>query len=196
MKRWLPLVVFLVLVGFFAKGLFLNPREVPSPFIGKAAPAFTTTEVCQPSKLFSAADMKGKVWLLNVWSTWCPSCESEHEILLELSQKTSAPIVGLVYKELRGDSNIDKRKVKELASNEESALVCQRVTDRLQQLGNPYALSILDNEGKIGIDYGVYGVPETFIIDKEGVIRYKQPGVITDKSMQEVILPKLKELGA
>jgi cytochrome c biogenesis protein CcmG/thiol:disulfide interchange protein DsbE len=196
MKRWLPLIIFAVLVGFFAKGLFLNPREVPSPFIGKPAPLFTTAVVCQPSKPFSTADMKGKVWLLNVWSTWCPSCESEHQLLVELSRKTTAPIVGLVYKELRGDYNIDKSKLKDMAPGEESALACQRVTDRLQQLGNPYALSVLDNEGKIGIDYGVYGVPETFIIDKNGVIRFKQPGVITEKSMQEVILPKLKELGA
>jgi len=173
MKRWLPLVVFLVLAGFFAKGLFLNPREVPSPFIGKAAPAFTLPVVGQADKTFSPADMQGKVWLLNVWAPWCVSCRQEHGVLMALAQSQPVPIVGLNWK--------DK------AREAEQLLV---------QHGSPYLAVPDDLTGKVGIDYGVTGTPETYIIDKAGIVRMKHVGPIDEAVWKEKIEPKLKELGA
>ena len=167
MKRFLiPLAVFLVLVGFLALGLKLDPREVPSPLVGKAAPAFELPVLSQPDKRFVPGDMRGKVWLLNVWASWCVSCRDEHPLLVELSRKGVLPILGLNYKD-KGDE-------------------AQRW---LQQFGNPYQLSVVDADGRIGIDYGVYGVPETYLIDAEGVIRYKQIGPITPAVLEQKILP-------
>jgi cytochrome c biogenesis protein CcmG/thiol:disulfide interchange protein DsbE len=173
MKRWLPLVLFFVLVGFFAKGLFLNPREVPSPFIGKAAPAFTLPIVGQPGKTFSPTDMKGKVWLLNVWAPWCVSCRQEHGVLMELAQSQSTPIVGLNWKD-------KDREAEQL----------------LAQHGSPYLAVPDDLTGKTGIDYGVTGTPETYVIDQAGIVRMKHVGPISPDVWKEKIEPKLKELGA
>ena len=167
MKRFLwPLAIFLLLVGFLAAGLKLDPREVPSPLVGKRAPAFELPVLQQPDKRFSPVDMRGKVWLLNVWASWCVSCRDEHPVLVELSKKGVLPILGLNYKDKGEDA--------------------QRW---LQQFGNPYQLSVVDAEGRIGIDYGVYGVPETYLIDAEGVIRYKQIGAITPAILEQNILP-------
>ncbi len=173
MKRWLPLVGFVVLVGFFAKGLFLNPREVPSPFIGKPAPAFTLPIVGSAGAAFSPADMKGKVWLLNVWAPWCVSCRQEHGVLMELSRNQSVPIVGLNWKD-------KDREAEQL----------------LAQHGSPYLAVPDDLTGKVGIDYGVTGTPETYVIDKAGIIRMKQVGPISPEVWKEKFEPKLKELGA
>jgi cytochrome c biogenesis protein CcmG/thiol:disulfide interchange protein DsbE len=167
MKRvfW-PLAIFVLLVGFLAAGLKLNPREVPSPLVGKAAPAFELPVLRQPEQRFSPSDMRGKVWLLNVWASWCASCRDEHPLLVELSKKGVMPILGLNYKDKGEDA--------------------QRW---LQQFGNPYQLSAVDADGRIGIDYGVYGVPETYLIDGEGVIRYKQIGPLTPAILEQKILP-------
>jgi cytochrome c biogenesis protein CcmG, thiol:disulfide interchange protein DsbE len=173
MKRWIPLIVFAVLVGFFAKGLFLNPREVPSPFIGKAAPAFTLPVVGNAEQTFSPADMKGKVWVMNVWAPWCVSCRHEHGLLMNLAQSQTAPIVGLNWK--------DKDR-------EAEAL--------LAQTGNPYAAVPDDLSGKVGIDYGVTGTPETYVIDKQGIVRLKHVGPIDETVWKNKFEPKLKELGA
>jgi cytochrome c biogenesis protein CcmG/thiol:disulfide interchange protein DsbE len=173
MKRWLPLVIFAVLVGFFAKGLFLNPREVPSPFIGKAAPAFTLPLVGNANAAFSPAEMKGKVWLLNVWAPWCVSCRQEHGVLMTLAQSQSVPIVGLNWKD-------KDREAEQL----------------LAQTGNPFLAVPDDLTGKVGIDYGVTGTPETYVIDKAGIIRMKHIGPISEEAWKEKIEPKLKELGA
>ena len=173
MKRWLPLVVFAVLVGFFAKGLFLNPREVPSPFIGKPAPAFTLPVVGQPGKTFSPADMKGRVWLLNVWAPWCVSCRQEHPVLMGLARIQPTPIVGLNWK--------DKER---------------EAAQLLDQHGSPYFAVPDDLTGKVGIDYGVTGTPETYVIDKAGIIRMKHVGPIDTDVWKKKIEPKLKELGA
>ena len=173
MKRWLPLVVFLVLVGFFAKGLFLNPREVPSPFIGKAAPAFSLPLVGDANASFSPENMKGKVWLLNVWAPWCVSCRQEHGVLMELAQTQTVPIVGLNWK--------DKSREAE---------------QMLRQQGSPYAAVPDDLTGMVGIDYGVTGTPETYVIDKAGIVRMKHVGPISPDVWKEKIEPKLKELGA
>ena len=167
----LPLVLFLALVLFLGIGLQRDPREVPSPFIGKPAPNFTLTQLHEPQKTFSPKDMEGKVWLLNVWASWCVACRQEHPILLDFSRLGLVPIMGLDYK--------DGRKEGE---------------GLLDQMGNPYQLSAFDADGRVGIDYGVYGVPETFVIDKHGVIRYKQIGPVTPEVISEKLLSLIKEL--
>jgi cytochrome c biogenesis protein CcmG, thiol:disulfide interchange protein DsbE len=173
MKRWLPLVVFLVLVGFFAKGLFLNPREVPSPFIGRTAPAFTLPLVQDPSSTFSPADMKGRVWVMNVWAPWCVSCRQEHPLLMQIAQNGGVPIVGLNWK----DKDREAR-------------------DLLARTGNPYFAVPEDLDGKVGINYGVTGTPETYIIDKQGIVQMKHIGPISPEVWQTKFEPKIKELGA
>lgn len=167
----LPLAIFAVLAGFLFVGLGLNPREVPSPFIGKPAPSFQLTQLAQPGQSFAPNQMQGEVWLLNVWASWCVACRIEHPLLVELSKKDVVPIVGLNYK--------DKR---------DAAL------GWLGQFGDPYKLSVVDADGRVGIDYGVYGVPETFVIDKQGVIRFKQIGPITEDVWRNKMLPLVQRL--
>ncbi|MSQ64092.1 MAG: DsbE family thiol:disulfide interchange protein [Betaproteobacteria bacterium] len=172
MKRFLwPLAIFIILVGFLVVGLKLDPREVPSPLVGKPAPAFELPILHQPDKRFVPGDMRGKVWLLNVWASWCVSCREEHPVLLDLAKRGVMPILGLNYKDKRDDANA-----------------------WLKQFGNPYELSAVDADGRIGIDYGVYGVPETYLIDAEGVIRYKQIGPITPAVLEQKILPLVMSL--
>ena len=167
----LPLAIFIVLAGFLFVGLGLNPREVPSPFIGKPAPSFQLTQLARPEQTFSPKQMQGEVWLLNVWASWCVACRIEHPLLVDLAKKNVIPIVGLNYK--------DKR---------DAAL------GWLGQFGDPYKLSVADTDGRVGIDYGVYGVPETFVIDKAGVIRFKQIGPITEDAWRDKILPLVQQL--
>ena len=174
MRRYLlPLVVFGVLIGFLGVGLTLNPREVPSPLVNKPAPAFSLPQLEQPAIMLSPQDLRGKVWLLNVWASWCVSCRQEHPVLLDLAKSGKVAIYGLNYKDQRGD-----------------ALAW------LANFGNPYRLSLSDTDGLVGIDYGVYGVPETFVVDKNGVIRYKQIGPVTPEALRDKILPLVRELGA
>ena len=170
-KYALPLIVFLVIAGFLAIGLRLDPREVPSPFIGKPAPAFTLPQLHKPDATISPADMKGQVWLLNVWSSWCTSCRAEHEVVTRLASTGEVPVVGLNYKDER-----------------DAAL------GWLRRLGDPYKASAVDAQGDVGIDWGVYGVPETFVIDQQGVVRHKHIGPITEKSVSETILPLVRKL--
>jgi cytochrome c biogenesis protein CcmG, thiol:disulfide interchange protein DsbE len=171
MVRWLLPAGFLVLVVFLGVGLMLNPREVPSPLIDKPAPAFQLPQLHEPQQAFSQKDMAGKVWLLNVWASWCASCRDEHPILVDLAKSGAVPIYGLNYKDKREDG-----------------------IAWLQRFGNPYVLSAYDVQGRIGIDYGVYGVPETYVIDKQGVIRFKQIGAITRAVLKEKILPLVAKL--
>jgi cytochrome c biogenesis protein CcmG/thiol:disulfide interchange protein DsbE len=173
LKYGIPLAIFIALCGFFAVGLFRDPHDVPSPFIGKPAPAFKLEQLHQSQLAFAPEDMKGKVWLLNVWASWCVSCRVEHPLLVEMSRQKLVPIVGLNYKDKREEG-----------------------VQWLAKFGNPYTLSAYDVEGKVGIDYGVYGVPETFVIDKMGVIRYKQIGPITQESLDKTILPLIRKLNA
>ncbi len=173
MKRWLPLLAFLVLVGFFAKGLFLNPREVPSPLIGRAAPAFALPLVGNDAASFSPADMRGKVWLLNVWAPWCVSCRQEHPVLMQIAQGGRVPIVGLNWKD----------------RDREAAMLLARA-------GSPYLAVAEDLDGRVGIDYGVTGTPETYVIDREGIVRMKHIGPISPDVWKAKFEPKLKELGA
>jgi len=191
MTRYLlPLGIFLVLVVFLAIGLNLDPREVPSPLVGKPAPAFELPQVQQADATFSPKDMQGKVWLLNVWASWCVSCRQEHPVLVALAKTGALPIYGLNYKEVRGDYEGDAK----LSPDEELKLARRRAADWLARHGNPYVLSALDVDGRVGIDYGVYGVPETYLIDKAGVIRYKQIGPVTQEVLDKTILPLAKKL--
>jgi len=172
MKRFLlPLGIFIVLALFLGVGLRLDPREIPSPFIGKPAPAFTLPQLAESQENFSPQDMRGKVWLLNVWASWCVSCRQEHAVLVEFEKRGAAPIVGLNYKD-----GVEEGK------------------KWLRQFGDPYQLSVFDLDGLVGMDYGVYGVPETFVIDKQGVIRMKHSGPVTPELIKDKLLPLIEEL--
>ena len=172
MLRYLiPLAVFLVLVVFLAIGLTRNPQELPSALINKPAPEFRLQQLNDPSKTFSAADMRGKVWMMNVWASWCIACRDEHPYLFQYAKSGVVPLVGLNYK--------DKR---------EDALAW------LEDLGDPYTLSAVDLDGRVGMDYGVYGAPETYIIDKGGTIRLKHVGPVTPDVWSKKFLPLIQDL--
>ena len=170
-KYLIPLAVFAALLVFLFVGLSLNPREIPSPFIGKPAPGFELAELHAPDKRFARKDMDGKVWVLNVWASWCVACREEHPVLVEFAKQKTIPLVGLNYKDKPEDAKA-----------------------WLKQFGDPYTLSVSDLDGRVGIDYGVYGVPETFLIDKQGVIRMKQIGPVTPQVLEKKILPLVREL--
>ncbi len=174
MKRYLlPLVVFVVMLAFLVVGLSLKPHEIPSPLIDKPAPAFSLPTLDAPQQNLSAQDLRGKVWILNVWASWCVACRIEHPLLVEFSKTGVVPIYGLNYKDKREDA-----------------------TAWLNKFGNPYTRSLSDTEGLVGIDFGVYGVPETFVIDKNGIIRLKQIGPVTPEVLRDEILPLVRKLGA
>jgi cytochrome c biogenesis protein CcmG/thiol:disulfide interchange protein DsbE len=158
-------------VIFLAIGLGHDPREVPSPLINKPAPQFQLAQLHEPAKTFSTGEMKGKVWLLNVWASWCVSCREEHPVLLDLSRRGTLPIYGLNYKDKREDG-----------------------LGWLREFGDPYVLSAVDSDGRVGIDYGVYGVPESYLIDRDGVIRFKQIGPVTSEILEKKILPLAQDL--
>jgi cytochrome c biogenesis protein CcmG/thiol:disulfide interchange protein DsbE len=182
---------FAALVVLLAIGLNLNPRDVPSPLVGKPAPAFSLNILATPEKTLAPKDMQGKPWLLNVWSSWCVSCRAEHPVLVDFSKKVNVPLVGLNYKEVRGDGNFDMSK---MPADEEKKLAFQRANQWLAQHGDPYTLTVMDIDGRVGIDYGVYGVPETYVIDKAGVIRMKHTGPISPDVLAQKIMPLLAEL--
>ncbi len=170
-KFLIPLTVFALLLALLGIGLKLNPREVPSPLIGKAAPAFALTTVRAADQLLSSEAFHGQVSLLNVWASWCVSCRQEHPLLLELSRTGSVPIYGLNYKDER-----------------------EAAAAWLARFGNPYRESAFDADGKVGIDWGVYGVPETFVIDRKGIIRYKFTGPLTEEALEQTLLPLVRLL--
>ncbi|GAB1426498.1 DsbE family thiol:disulfide interchange protein [Thauera terpenica] len=190
-KFLVPLLLFFGLAGFLAFGLTLNPREVPSPLIDKPAPNFKLARIDDPAATFALEEMRGQVWLLNVWASWCVACRQEHPLLVRMARQKLVPVVGLNYKEVRGDGALN---VRGMALEAETALAVERARGWLSDHGDPYVLSVLDVDGRVGIDFGVYGVPETFLIDAEGRIRYKHIGPITPDSLQQVIMPKVEEL--
>ena len=171
MRFWLVIAGFLALVGLLAVGLRLDPREVPSPLIGKPAPAFELPLLQQPDKTFSEKDMLGTVWVLNVWASWCPPCLVEHPVVSELARSGIAPVVGLNYKDAREDA-----------------------LPWLKRNGDPFKVIAFDAAGRIAIDYGVYGVPETYVIDRKGIIRYKRVGPLTPEIVQQKVRPLIEEL--
>jgi cytochrome c biogenesis protein CcmG/thiol:disulfide interchange protein DsbE len=192
MKKFLiPLGLFLVLVGFLAVGLTRNPQEIPSPLVGKSAPAFALPTLDRSAPSFGPQDMRGQVWMLNVWATWCVACRQEHPLLVEFSKQNNLPIVGLSYKEVQPQ---DEPPGAKLSAQDKLALARERSEKWLRTRGNPYVLTALDLDGRVGIDYGVYGVPETYVIDKQGVIRYKLVGAITPEVLTQKILPLVTAL--
>lgn len=186
-----PLVGFGVLVVLLAVGLSLNPRDVPSPLVGKPAPAFNLPTLHAPGTRFGPQDMAGQVWLLNVWASWCVSCQQEHPVLVDFAKKSKVPLIGLNYKEVRGDGGIDSSKI---SPQEEQKLGLQRAKSWLGKHGDPYRLSVLDLDGRAGIDYGVYGVPETYVIDRQGIIRMKHTGPLTPEILEQKLLPLIAQL--
>ena len=170
-RALLPLLAFVILVVFLRIGLTKDPRKLPSTFIGKSAPMFTLPLLHEPAKSFSPTTMLGKVWILNVWASWCVSCRAEHQVLNSMVSSHKVNLVGLNYKD--------------------------EVSDALRWLsrhGDPYQFSVSDIEGLIGIEWGVYGVPETFIIDKKGIVRLKHTGPVSRKDITEEIIPMIKQL--
>jgi len=172
-KYLAPLVLFIVMAIFLALGLNLNPRDIPSPLINQPAPDFSLPVLGQPGRSLTKHALMGNVWIFNVWASWCGSCRIEHPIFNQLAKKKLVTLVGLNYKD-------EPEAAKQW----------------LAQLGNPYDISVMDQEGRTGIDYGVYGVPETFIIDKKGIIRYKHTGPVEVNDMQNILIPLIKQLQA
>jgi cytochrome c biogenesis protein CcmG/thiol:disulfide interchange protein DsbE len=172
MTRYLlPLGIFGALVVLLFVGLRLDPREVPSPLIDKPAPAFTLPQLHEPGKTLSREDLLGKVYLLNVWASWCVSCRDEQPVLMQFARTKQVDIYGFNYKDQRGDA-----------------------LRWLKMFGDPYLASVSDTDGRVGIDWGVYGVPETFVIDRSGVIRYKHIGPVSQADIDTILLPKVREL--
>ena len=166
LKFLLPLLAFLVIAVFLFVGLQLNPRHLPSTMIDKPAPEFSLALLEQPDNNFSPQDMQGQRWLLNVWASWCVSCRYEHPLLNDLASNTTIPLIGLNYK----DEPVNAQQW-------------------LDQRGNPYSKIPMDRAGDAGIDWGVYGVPETFVIDEQGTVIYKHAGPITAAIVKQEILP-------
>ena len=171
LKFLLPMGIFLVLVLFLGAGLRLDPKEVPSPLIGKPAPAFALARLDDPTQTIRRDDLLGRVWMLTVWASWCVACREEHPLLVEFSKSKILPIYGLNYKD-------------------QAAAGKKWLVD----FGNPYTASISDLDGRVGIDYGVYGVPETFVIDRQGVVRFKQIGPLTPEVIRTKIEPLVRQL--
>jgi len=172
MTRFLiPLGIFGALVALLYAGLYLNPREVPSPLIDTPAPAFSLPQLHDTGKTLSRQDLLGKVYLLNVWASWCVSCRDEQPVLMQLAQTKQVEMYGLNYKDQRADA-----------------------LRWLEIFGNPYVASVSDMDGRVGIDWGVYGVPETFVIDRGGVIRYKHIGPVTPADLDTKLMPLVRKL--
>lgn len=167
----IPLGIFIAVAAFLFKGLSLNPKEVPSPLIGKAAPEFSLPMLNNFETRFANSDMSGKVWLLNVFASWCGPCLDEHPVIVNFARSDTAPILGFNYKDRP-----------------------EAAAQWLDRHGDPYSQVVVDIDGRIGLDYGVYGVPETFLIDRAGIIRYKKIGPLTQADVVEDILPLIEEL--
>ncbi|HEY5632800.1 MAG TPA: DsbE family thiol:disulfide interchange protein [Burkholderiaceae bacterium] len=170
LKFLLPLAVFLGLGAFLLLGLDRNPRELPSPLLGKAAPLRAVPHLDDPSKSWSPEQMRGKVWLLNIWGSWCAGCQVEHPVLNDFARTGLAPLVGMAWRDKPDASKA-----------------------WLARLGDPYEVSLTDPDGLVAIDWGVYGAPETFLVDKAGIIRYKHIGPIDAQAMSTKLVPMIKE---
>lgn len=173
LKFLVPLAIFIGITWFLLRGLERDPREIPSPLLGKPAPTFSLPTLADPQAGWTPESMRGKVWMLNVWGSWCSACQVEHPLLLDIAKAGTVPIVGFAWK----DNPTNSRAW-------------------LAKLGDPYAVVVMDFPGKVGIDYGVYGAPETFVIDKSGTVRYKQVGPISPEAWQRKLLPMIQQLQA
>lgn len=170
-RRFVPLALFLALGVFLAIGLTLNPKDRASPLIGKPAPEFILPQLANPQASINSAEFQGKVTIVNFWASWCLECRREHSVLVDLANSGHGRLYGLNYKD------------------EPDAAI-----QWLNNFGDPYIASAADYEGKTGIEFGLYGVPETYIIDKQGSIRYKRTGAVSAEMLQADILPLIKEL--
>ena len=170
-KFLIPLLIFVPLLLLLGVGLKHDPREVPSPLIGKHVPDFRVAMLNQPDKTLASADLRGKFYLLNVWGSWCVSCREEHPVLVELAKKGTIPIYGLNWKDKHDEA-----------------------IAWLKRHGDPYVGSGVDGDGKVAIDFGVYGAPETYLVDRQGIIRYKQTGPLTWKIIDDKILPLIAQM--
>jgi cytochrome c biogenesis protein CcmG, thiol:disulfide interchange protein DsbE len=191
MPRWVfvPLALFLGMAVFLAVGLTRNPQEIPSPLIGQSAPAFQLP-VVGGSGVFGAEQFKGQVTLVNLWATWCAGCKEEHPLLMALARQPGLHMLGINYKELQAS---------ELAGQDpQSAEAVQKATDRsqawLQKHGQAFGVNLLDMDGRVGMDFGVYGLPETYLVDRQGVVRFKHAGALTPDVVQQKLLPLLRSL--
>ncbi|WP_233249886.1 DsbE family thiol:disulfide interchange protein [Limnohabitans sp. Bal53] len=189
MPRWVfvPLALFLGLVVFLGVGLTRNPQEIPSPLIGQGAPAFKLP-VVGAAGVFGAEQFKGQLTLVNLWATWCAGCKEEHPILMALSRQPGLQMLGINYKELQAS---------ELSGQDpQSAAAVQKATARsqawLQKHGQAFDVNLLDMDGRVGMDFGVYGLPETYLVDREGVVRFKHAGALTPDVVQQKLLPLLR----
>ncbi len=172
MKKFLiPIGIFAILGYLLYYGLRLDPRKIPSPLVNKPLPAFSLPSLDNPDKILTNADLRGRVVMVNVWASWCVACKEEHPVLLEIAARKQVAIVGLNYK----DTRVDALNV-------------------LRGHGNPYDSVPVDASGRTGIDWGVYGVPESFIVDKQGIIRYKQIGPITPEVWDKTLWPLIRSL--
>ena len=176
MKFFIPLIAFAALIGLMLFGLNNDPKLIPSPFIGQPAPKFELPRLYKPEKTISVDEMKGKVWILNLWASWCVSCRAEHAVLSRLINKEKIPTIGLNYKDYGTEDYGDD------------------AIQWLSALGNPYYAVAVDTKGMAGIDWGVVGVPETFLIDKKGIVRYKFTGPVYQKAVDETLIPLIKKL--
>ena len=168
---FIPLALFLVMGVFLYKGLFLNPKQLDSALEGKPVPAFQLESLESPSDIITNESLKGKVSLLNVWATWCPSCKYEHPYLMRLARQRILPIYGINYRDER-----------DMALRE------------LSHRGDPYTKNIFDHDGRLGLDLGIYGAPESFLVDHHGIIRYRLSGPIDQRVWREILLPMIEEL--
>lgn len=173
LRYLVPLAIFILLVAFLYRGLSLDPKRIPSPLVGKPMPEFSLPRLQDPAATISNTDLMGKVSILNIWATWCVSCRAEHEVLLQLAETGKVDIYGLNYKDER-----------------------PKAQQWLTRLGNPYVANAFDADGRVGIDWGVYGAPETFIMDRQGIIRHKHIGPISVDDLNNEILPLIAELQA
>ena len=189
MPRWvfLPLALFLGMVVFLAVGLTRNPQEIPSPLIGRPAPAFELPVVGGPG-VFSAEQFKGQLTLVNLWATWCAGCKEEHPILMALSRQPGLNMVGINYKELQA-SELSGQDPQSVASLQKATARSQAW---LQKQGQAFGVNLLDMDGRVGMDFGVYGLPETYLIDREGVVRFKHAGALTPDVVQQKLLPLMR----
>ncbi len=176
MKFFIPLAAFGVLIALLLFGLNNDPKAIPSPFVGKPAPAFTLPRLYKPEQTISTEDMKGQVWVLNLWASWCVSCRAEHKVLSRLIAVKKVPTIGLNYKDY-GTEDYGEEALQWLAT-----------------LGNPYYAVAVDTKGMAGIDWGVVGVPETFVMDKKGIVRYKFTGPVHDGAVEEILIPLIDKL--
>ncbi len=170
---FLPFLAFIALAVFLWRGLQLDPSHLPSPLIDKEAPVISVATLPASDEPFTNDSMVGEVWVFNVWASWCVSCIQEHPLLVSLSENFDVPIVGLNYKDTPSDA-----------------------TGWLERFGNPYAAVLDDRDGSVGIDWGVYGVPETFVIDHLGRVRYKHVGALDSDDIQDTLIPVVEKLQA